>query len=113
MRTHITWLSPLAAAAGFAGFFGIAVAQADPPPGDCNVLWGDYCYVRDQQNQPLAPPSISWDQGLGTSTAHITDHSGVASQCSYSSELINRSFALPANGSFDVVIAPAVPAFRN
>ena len=108
----------LAATIGGAGFVGIAVAQADPPPGACGtpeqaVLWGDYCYIGDQQNKPPAPPSIAWNEGLGTLTAHITDHSGVASQCTYSSELVNRGFALPANGSFDVVIAPAVPAFRN
>jgi hypothetical protein len=46
-------------------------------------------------------------------TAHVTDHSGVASQCTYTSGLVDRSFSLPANGTFDVVIAPAVPAFRS
>jgi len=55
----------------------------------------------------------TWNEGLGSLTAHITDHSGVASQCTYASDLVNRSFSLPANGSFDVVIAPAVPAFRS
>jgi hypothetical protein len=78
-------------------------------------LWGDYFYTcaQGQQNQPPAAPSISWDQGLGSLTAHITDHSGVASQCTYASDLVNRSFALPANGTFDLVIVPAVPAGRN
>lgn len=107
----------LFAAALSAGVATIPIAHADPPPGACgtpeqSVLWGDYCYA-DQQKQPPAPPSISWDQGLGTLTAHITDHSGAPSQCSYSSDLVNRSFSLPANGTFDVVIAPAVPAFRD
>lgn len=90
-------------------------AGADPGcgQGDQNVLWGDYCYVGAPQNQPPAPPSISWDQGLGTLTAHITDHSGAPSQCNYASALVDRSFPLPANGTFDVVIAPAVPAFKN
>jgi len=77
------------------------------------VLWGDYCYTGDQQKVPPAAPSISRNEGLGSLTAHITDHSGVASQCTYASDLVNRSFSLPANGSFDVVIAPAVPAFRS
>ena len=74
---------------------------------------GYYCYVGDQQKQPPAPPSISWDQGIETLTAHVTDHSGVASQCTYMSGLVDRSFSLPPNGTFDVVIAPAVPAFRS
>ena len=108
---------------GAAGFAGIPAAEADPAPRpDCgaaptdqNVLWGDYFYTcgAGQQKLPPAAPSISWDEGLGTLTAHITDHSGVASQCAYSSDLVNRSFSLPANSTFDLVIAPAVPAFRN
>jgi hypothetical protein len=109
-----------AAAVGTAGVVAVPVAQADPdcsapPPDPANVLWGDYFYVcqGQQQNKPPAPPSISWDQGLGTLTAHVTDHSGVASQCNYASGLVDRSFSLPANGTFDVVIAPAVPAFKN
>jgi hypothetical protein len=118
MSIDIKTMAVLAATLGSAGFLGTGVAQAEPPPGACGtpaqaVLWGDYCFTGNQQNQPPAPPSIAWDEGLGTLTAHITDQSGVASQCSYSSELVNRSFALPANGSFDLVIAPAVPAFRN
>ena len=36
-----------------------------------------------------------------------------ASQCTYTSGLVDRSFSLPPNGTFDVVIAPAVPAFRS
>ena len=120
MRIEIRIMALVAAtlgSAGIVGSAGIGSAHADPPPGVCGtpdaVLWGDYCFTGNQQGQPAAPPSIAWSQGLGTLTAHITDHSGVASQCSYSSELVNRDFALPANGSFDVVIAPAVPAFRN
>ncbi len=117
MHIDLKFMVLLAATIGSAGLLGSAVAAADPPPGACgtpeqSVLWGDYCYA-NQQSQPPAPPSISWDQGLGTLTAHITDHSGIASQCSYSSDLVNRSFSLPANGTFDLVIAPAVPAFRN
>jgi hypothetical protein len=98
---------------GAAGAAAIPAAQADPGCTGDQVLWGDYCYVGDQAKQPPAAPSISWDQDLGTLTAHVTDHSGVSSQCTYTSALVNRSFSLPANGTFDVVIAPAVPAFRN
>jgi hypothetical protein len=112
MSTNVKTTALLvAAAAGAAGFAVMPSASADPACD--NVLYGDYCFIPEQQKQPPAPPSISWDQGLGTLTAHVTDHSGVASQCTYNSELVNRSFSLPANGTSDVVIAPAVPAFRN
>jgi hypothetical protein len=115
MFTRTNNLALLAALPIGAAAIAIPVAAADPPAcgSDQNVLWGDYCYTGDQQSTPPAAPSISWNQGLGSLTAHITDHSGVASQCTYASDLVNRSFSLPANGSFDVVIAPAVPAFRN
>jgi hypothetical protein len=116
MSTRMNNLAVLAAMSIGAAAIAIPVAAADPPAcgsSEQNVLWGDYCYTGDQQNTPPVAPSISWNQGLGSLTAHITDHSGVASQCTYASDLVNRSFSLPANGSFDVVIAPAVPAFRN
>jgi hypothetical protein len=119
MSTKIKTVLFVCATIGAAGFIGIPTAQADPdcsgpPPDPNNVLWGDYFYVCQQgQNKPPAAPSISWDQGFGTLTAHVTDHSGVASRCTYTSGLVDRSFPLPANGTFDVVIAPAVPASRN
>jgi hypothetical protein len=115
MATTTKFMTLLAfSAVGAVGVIAGPVAAADPACGGPDaVLWGDYCYTGDQAKQPAAPPSISWDQGLGTLTAHVTDHSGVASQCTYSSELVNRSFSLPANSTADVVIAPAVPAFRN
>ncbi len=121
MATSIKTITSLVASAlGAIGVIAAPAAEADP---DCaaasdpnNVLWGDYFYTcaqGQQQTQPPAAPSISWDQGLGSLTAHVTDHSGVASQCTYASDLVNRSFSLPANSTFDLVIAPAVPAFRN
>jgi hypothetical protein len=111
MSTKIKNLALLAAMPIGAAAIAIPVAAADP--SECGVLWGDYCYTGDQQKAPPAAPSISWNEGLGSLTAHITDHSGVASQCTYASDLVNRSFSLPANGSFDMVIAPVVPAFRS
>ncbi|OBB00252.1 hypothetical protein A5662_14675 [Mycobacteriaceae bacterium 1482268.1] len=115
MSTNVkTTVLLVATAVGAVGLAVMPSAAADPPAPACdNILFGDYCYLPEQQKQPAAPPSISWEQGVGTLTAHVTDHSGVPSQCTYNSELVNRSFSLPANGTSDVVIAPAVPAFRN
>jgi hypothetical protein len=109
----------VAAAIGVAGFAGIPAAQAKPvvPVAPCdpfdNVLIGDYCNIPGAQTQPLQGPGVSWNPRLGGLTAHITDRSGVASQCSYTSDFYTRSFFLPANGTHDLAIVPAVPAFRN
>ncbi len=65
-----------------------------------------------QQAPPPAPkqgPLVSAQPGLTGVTFHVTDRSGVASQCTYSSEGYTASFGLPANGSFDLF----VPAFRQ
>jgi hypothetical protein len=70
----------------------------------------------DQPPPPPAPkqgPTVSFDKVLGGLTAHITDRSGVSSQCTYATDGINRSFGLPANSSYDLRIVPAVPQFRN
>lgn len=122
MATSVrTTLSLAVLGLGAIGVVAAPAATADPDCGTApsdpnNILWGDYFYTcgqGQQQNQPPAAPSISWDQGLGTLTAHITDHSGVASQCTYASDLVNRSFSLPANSTYDLLIAPAIPANRN
>ena len=66
--------------------------------------------------QPPAPklgPTVSWNPVLGGLVAHITDRSGVSSQCTYTTDNYNRSFALPANSTYDLRIVPAVPEFRN
>jgi hypothetical protein len=103
---------------GVAGFLAIPAAEAlpmvplDPGCGGDNVLWGDYCYPGAQAGPP-PPPTVSFEPGLGTLTAHITDHSGVASKCTYNSDLVNRGFSLPANSTFDLRIVPAIPANRN
>lgn len=67
-------------------------------------------------NPPPAPkqgPTVSWDVIVGGLVAHITDRSGVSSQCTYATDNYNRSFALPANSTYDLKIVPAVPQFRN
>jgi hypothetical protein len=67
-------------------------------------------------NQPPAPkqgPTVSWDLVLGGFVAHITDRSGVTSQCTYVTDRVNRSFALPANSTYDLKVVPAVPLDRD
>ncbi|GLP77615.1 hypothetical protein TUM20983_47250 [Mycobacterium antarcticum] len=62
---------------------------------------------------PKQGPGVSWDPRIGGLTAHITDRSGVASQCTYTSDFYQRSFFLPANQTYDLVIVPAIPKFQN
>jgi hypothetical protein len=80
----------------------------DPPP--CNVQWGDYCNV--QQQAPKQGPTVTANPGLAGVTFHVTDRSGVASQCTYSSEGYTDSFGLPANGAVDVFV-PAVRLLKT
>lgn len=62
---------------------------------------------------PKQGPTVSFKTVLGGLQAHITDRSGVTSQCTYTTDDFNRSFALQANSSYDLRIVPAVPQFRN
>jgi hypothetical protein len=62
---------------------------------------------------PKLGPTVSFKTILGGLEAHITDRSGVSSQCTYVTDNVNRSFALAANSSYDLRIVPAVPQFRN
>jgi hypothetical protein len=67
-----------------------------------------------QAPAPLQGPGVSWEQRpIGGLTAHIQDRSGKAAQCTYTSDWYTRSFFLPANSTFDLVIFPAVPKFQN
>jgi hypothetical protein len=69
-----------------------------------------------QPNPPTAPklgPTVAFDRVVGGLVAHVTDRSGVSSQCTYVTDRVNRSFALPAHGTADVRLVPAVPQFRN
>lgn len=82
---------------------GCSNGQTPPPPPD-------------QSPPPPAPklgPTVSFNPVVGGLEAHITDRSGVASQCTYATDDYNRSFALPANSTYDLRIVPAVPRFRN
>ena len=62
---------------------------------------------------PKVGPAVSLNPILGGPEAHITDRSGVASQCTYAMDDINRSFALAANSTFDLKIVPVIPRFRD
>ena len=62
---------------------------------------------------PKQGPTVSFKTILGGMQAHITDRSGVTSQCTYATDNFNRGFGLPANSSYDLKIVPAVPQFRN
>lgn len=81
---------------------GCSSGQTPPPP--------------PSSSPPPAPkqgPTVSWNPVVGGLVAHITDRSGVTSQCTYVTDNYNRSFALPANSTYDLRIVPAVPQFRN
>lgn len=62
---------------------------------------------------PLQGPTVSFETVLGGLVAHITDRSGVSSQCTYATDDFSRGFALSANSKYDLRIVPAVPKFRN
>ncbi len=72
-------------------------AQAPPPP---------------PEKKPLQGPTVTTDTELTGVRFTVTDRSGVASQCTYSSEGFDKQFALPANGTVDVFV-PAIRQFRN
>ncbi len=63
--------------------------------------------------QPKPGPTLSFSPIVGGLRAHVTDRSGVSSQCTYVTDHVNRSFALPANASHDVDVVPAIPQLRN
>ena len=58
-------------------------------------------------------PTISFDPVLGGLVAHITDRSGVTSQCEYRSDFYTRTFRLEKNSTFDLKIVPAIPELRD
>jgi hypothetical protein len=80
---------------------GCSNGQVQPPPPN------------QPPPAPTQGPTVSFKTIVGGRQAHITDRSGVSSQCTYTADDYNRSFALPANSSYDLKIVPAVPQFRN
>lgn len=67
---------------------------------------------QQQQQQPKQGPTVTAKPGLTGVTFTFNDRSGVASQCTYSSEGYTDSFGLPANGSADLFV-PAIREFRQ
>ena len=99
------------------------LTQSDCKTGDAGdytahlTIWEDVQppAAPAQQAPPPAPkqgPLVSGEPGLAGVTFHVTDRSGVASQCTYSSEGYTDSFGLPANGSFDLFV-PAIRLFKT
>jgi hypothetical protein len=75
--------------------------QSPPPPPN------------DPPPAPKLGPTVSFEPVLGGLVAHITDRSGVTSQCAYATDGFNRTFALAANSTYDLRMVPAIPRFRN
>jgi hypothetical protein len=62
---------------------------------------------------PKEGPTVSFDPILGGLNVHITDRSGVTSQCTYDADGFTRTFRLEANSSTDLKIVPAIPKLDN
>ena len=68
------------------------------------------------QPTPPAPklgPAVSFQKVVGGLEAHISDRSGVTSQCTYATDNFSRGFQLDAGSRYYLRIVPAVPQFRN
>ena len=59
-----------------------------------------------RREQGARAPNVTFGPILGGVAAAITDHSGVASKCTYTAPLVIRDFKLPANGTATVNIVP-------
>jgi hypothetical protein len=96
------------------------ISQSDCKTGNAGAytahlrVWEDIAAPPPSQQAPAPKqgPLVSGQPGLTGVTFHVTDRSGVASQCTYSSEGYTDSFGLPANGSFDLFV-PAIRLFKT
>ncbi len=95
----------------FTGQVGANGTATGTRPG--NVSWESLAPLKCEQQSPKEGPTISFDPILGGLVAHITDRSGVTSQCEYRSDFYTRTFRLDANATFDLKIVPAIPEFRD
>lgn len=77
------------------------------------VSWETLAPLKCEQQSPKEGPTISFDPILGGLVAHITDRSGVTSQCEYRSDFYTRTFRLEKNATFDLKIVPAIPELRD
>jgi hypothetical protein len=99
------------------GVHSLNFQNAKCPGGGAMERWGGTAVVSDvgaaaPANLPKQGPTVTPKAGLAGVTFHVTDRSGVASQCTYSSEGFETSFGLPANGSFDLSV-PAIRLLKN
>lgn len=82
----------------------IEIPWPECPPGECPGPEGD----------PVPGPAVSSDPVLGGLVFHITDRSGVDSQCTLEADDYERSgIFLPASKQYDLKIVPALPKFDN
>ena len=123
---EIAWNDPKTRArfTGTVGDDGIAQGTASGQPVPINLwrpgTWNSTTVLNctadgpppPPEQKPLQGPLVTTDTGLTGVTFHVTDRSGVASQCTYSSEGFDKQFALPANATVDVFV-PAIRQFRN
>lgn len=95
---------------GSAGFNGDV--GADGRANGSNFPWNALEPFTCKTQTPKEGPTVSFDPIFGGITAHVTDRSGVTSQCQYTADFYNRSFRLNANSTADLkIIAP--PLLRN
>ena len=95
---------------GDVGPDGRASGTRDPGAA---VTWNATAPMICAVTSPKQGPTISFDPILGGLVAHITDRSGVSSQCEYRSDFYTRTFGLKANSTFDLKIVPAIPELRD
>jgi hypothetical protein len=86
-------------------------ANGTSPP---DVQWSSLAPMTcAQAAAPREGPGVSFDLVIGGLVAHVTDRSGVDSQCQYQADFFSRAFFLPANSTVDLRIVPAIPEFRE
>ncbi|MCT7658690.1 hypothetical protein [Mycobacterium deserti] len=89
-----------------------ACADAPPPPPPPQSPPPQQAPPPQAPPAPKQGPTVTPKEGFAGVTFTVTDRSGVASQCTYSSEGFTKSFGLPANGTVDVAV-PAIRQFKN
>jgi hypothetical protein len=96
------------------GVHSLNFRNGNCPGGGAMQSWGGTATVSDvgAAEGPKQGPTVTPKAGLAGVTFHVTDRSGVASQCTYSSEGFESAFGLPAKGSFDLFV-PAVRLLKN
>ena len=75
--------------------------------------WETTAPLKCAKETPKEGPTVSFDPILGGLNVHITDRSGITSQCTYDADGFTRTFRLEANKSTDLKIVPAVPKLDN